>query len=442
MAGAVACGLLAVAAPAATADTTNLYHPDSESRNFATTNGGWSQSVEYDSLLCLAGVTCPAATLSHGASGGAGGAGDGYLDVDVIGLTSLLTETTITTQSPTFTYTGAGGVVPDTLTFNMARRTDADALLQVLNDGGYSVVLRNVTDSTELTVVDDAPLTEVDDWTAIPQVSIAPSQLDLGDTYRIQILTRLNLPASVIPNGDFHYDNVVLNATDLTAAPTDTDGDGHDDSVDNCPAIANPDQLNSDGDSLGDACDPDDDNDGDPDAADNCPTTPNADQLDTDGDGVGNACDGDDDGDGDNDGADNCPTVANPDQLDSDGDGVGNACDSTPNGPGSGGGGGANPNAPVLSGSTLLYTAKCPKKAPAPCRFKVVGLSAGKGSAPATTKVKKKVKPGKRKVLRLTVQQPFLAQLQSATRLTFKQVMKVRGSKAKRKFRNLPIVRG
>ena len=44
--------------------------------------------------------------------------------------------------------------------------------------------------------------------------------------------------------------------------------------------------------------DNDDDNDGDPDAADNCALVSNADQLDTDTDGQGNACDIDDDADG------------------------------------------------------------------------------------------------------------------------------------------------
>ena len=42
----------------------------------------------------------------------------------------------------------------------------------------------------------------------------------------------------------------------------DTDGDGVVDSLDNCSEISNADQLNSDGDSHGDACDMDDDNDG------------------------------------------------------------------------------------------------------------------------------------------------------------------------------------
>jgi hypothetical protein len=68
--------------------------------------------------------------------------------------------------------------------------------------------------------------------------------------------------------------------------------------------VANTDQTNTDGDALGNACDPDDDNDGVPDGSDNCPLIGNPDQLDTDGDHLGNACDPDDDNDGSLDGND------------------------------------------------------------------------------------------------------------------------------------------
>lgn len=72
---------------------------------------------------------------------------------------------------------------------------------------------------------------------------------------------------------------------------------------------------------------PDTDLDGVADDADNCPSVPNADQIDSDDDGSGDACDADDDNDGILDNQDNCSTVANPDQRDTEGDGIGDVCD-------------------------------------------------------------------------------------------------------------------
>ena len=75
----------------------------------------------------------------------------------------------------------------------------------------------------------------------------------------------------------------------------DRDGDGVTDSHDNCVDVANADQLDTDHDGMGDACDTDDDNDGVADTADNCPLVSNPTQADKDGDHIGDACDSTDD---------------------------------------------------------------------------------------------------------------------------------------------------
>jgi hypothetical protein len=107
----------------------------------------------------------------------------------------------------------------------------------------------------------------------------------------------------------------------------DKDGDGVEGFVDNCLAIANADQLDTDGDAQGNACDSDDDNDGVPDSSDAFPLDA-SETIDTDKDGIGNNADSDDDNDAVADNSDNCPLIANADQLNTDGDAQGNACDS------------------------------------------------------------------------------------------------------------------
>ena len=73
--------------------------------------------------------------------------------------------------------------------------------------------------------------------------------------------------------------------------PIDIDFDGVEDSKDNCPTVKNPDQANTNGDDLGDACQMSDlDKDGVTDFQDNCRYAANPDQKDEDNDGIGDAC--------------------------------------------------------------------------------------------------------------------------------------------------------
>ena len=156
-------------------------------------------------------------------------------------------------------------------------------------------------------------------------------------------------------------DVVILRAHVSNQLNSDTDADGIPNDDDNCPDISNPQQIDTDADSMGDECDGDIDGDGVNNDEDEFPTDVNEtadydgdgigdnadldddgdgmndtsdafpydqnETTDTDGDGIGDNSDADDDGDGVADTTDNCPYTANTDQADADNDGIGTACD-------------------------------------------------------------------------------------------------------------------
>ena len=144
----------------------------------------------------------------------------------------------------------------------------------------YSIALEN---SELVWTVSNLNLWLFDNLLLVPGNKEAVPSLK-KDQQRADVISFLAGESVTIPFGDPSFD--------------DQDGDGVLDSDDSCPLIANPTQTDTDGDGIGDACDPDDDNDGIADASDNCPLVVNVGQDDNEGDGAGDACDADDDNDG------------------------------------------------------------------------------------------------------------------------------------------------
>gem|GEM_PF-1204322 len=180
-------------------------------------------------------------------------------------------------------------------------------------------------------------------------------------TYFLRVLPESDSTnESFLPDGAYYF----------TIEFGDKDEDGIFDEDDNCLKTANPDQVDTDADGFGDACDADDDDDGTADTNDAFPQNANE-TVDSDGDGLGNNADADDDNDGVEDGsdafpfdseensdadldgvgdntdafpqdanesldsdqdsvgdnADNCPELGNTEQINTDGDAAGDACD-------------------------------------------------------------------------------------------------------------------
>ena len=106
----------------------------------------------------------------------------------------------------------------------------------------------------------------------------------------------------------------------------DRDNDGVPNVNDNCIGTANSNQIDTDSDVSGDACDLDDDNDQVVDVSDNCALHVNQDQADFDHDGIGNACDFDDDNDRVSDGSDKCQATTLGQVVDSIGCSIPDTC--------------------------------------------------------------------------------------------------------------------
>ena len=118
-----------------------------------------------------------------------------------------------------------------------------------------------------------------------------------GQQYQLYLNPDRPIRVTAKEGGNLRDDEGVLQLPPPTMSenpryiPADRDDDGVLDAIDNCPTIANPNQVDVNRNDRGDACD-DFDRDGILNYEDNCPDEPNRYQSDEDADGVGDACDG------------------------------------------------------------------------------------------------------------------------------------------------------
>lgn len=180
---------------------------------------------------------------------------------------------------------------------------DCEGMAEVVADNYF---LNDDYDIT-ITYIDHETMAEIDCGGPTVWTPPADNTIKNGDMLRIEVVAHIDPFFLPLNDLELHFEGqrsivkaipIALEGgggdDDDDAGPTDIDGDGIPDLIDNCPATYNPGQEDDDGDGVGNVCDAgfvDTDGDGVPDAMDNCPITYNPGQEDSDGDGAGDACD-------------------------------------------------------------------------------------------------------------------------------------------------------
>lgn len=286
-------------------------------------NDGSTTTEEYLAALSIAGDQV------------ASGLGFGLLDdVNIFTTPPLINDVTDTVEEQT--AVAAYRTAVEALTA-VVHQLEQDAIAEnaatsVTTDGLISALAIDMSDGEIDGAEDGTPLAEmaeVSDDVATRIVSDPTILLIPGTTSGVTDVETILATETQSTGVTTDTNDLLSGSIDVepvaVATSLDTDGDTVADNSDNCPLAENTDQLDHDGDELGDHCDSDDDNDGVNDDNDAFPKD-SSETADNDGDGTGDNADLDDDNDGVEDVNDAFP-FDDSEQLDTDLDGTGNNAD-------------------------------------------------------------------------------------------------------------------
>ena len=203
-----------------------LYPQDPGARNLNAGAAGWVGSSSSEGL-CVSLVLCPAIDNSVPSSGGKDDSG--YLNTSLGSLLGVGATSIGTFTGPEFTYNGVKGKTPGSVQVDLVRRSDVESLLSVAgNSATFSVKLVDTSGGADVTAIDGSNLEGATSFTKVPPAKIDPSDLKLGHTYQVQISSRFESGAAVLPGGSAGYDNVVVKAISSRGGHNGNNGhDGH-----------------------------------------------------------------------------------------------------------------------------------------------------------------------------------------------------------------------
>ena len=212
-----ACAFAMLAVTASASAARSVYPQDQGAISLRGGPAGWTGTTSSEGL-CVPVLLCPSVTNTTPSSGGPGNSG--YLRTEIGSLTGVGATSIGSFTGPAFKYRGAGGAIPDAVSLRLSRRADVAALLDVAgNQATYTVRLRNLAGGPNVELVNDADLDGSPQWSEVPAVSIDPGQLQVGNRYRLQIVSRFESGVEVVPGSSTDYAKVRLIARDRSAGP-------------------------------------------------------------------------------------------------------------------------------------------------------------------------------------------------------------------------------